>query len=308
MNAPCVSVVIPLYNKAPYVARCVASIQAQTRTDFEVVVVDDGSTDSSFANFERACQGDPRFRLFRQTNGGVSRARNTAIGHSRAPWLVFLDADDEWKPKFLETMVAATERFPEAVLIGSAYEVLHEGHDLFVRDAPLSHDRLIAAPEFFEVWSKMTGNPLFIGGCAARRDVLQAVGGFEPGMNLGEELLTFIRMLEHGKVAYLPEPLATYHLSNTGSLATSPSVSALHKHALLCDEIGRQVARGRCPRSLHVRWLVIHADHLKRRGMRRELWDLLRGYPGYWTLRQWLAGLSEIAGLRSMFTRWRPLQ
>jgi hypothetical protein len=95
-----VSVVIPLYNKAPYVRRTLASIAAQTRADFEVIVVDDGSTDGGAEIVESFA--DARFRLIRQQNAGPGAARNRGLSEARGEFVAFLDADDEWRPGYLE--------------------------------------------------------------------------------------------------------------------------------------------------------------------------------------------------------------
>ncbi len=94
-----VSVVVPLYNKAPYLRRCLESIVAQTFVDFETIVVDDGSTDGGVdiaAHF-----ADPRFRLIRQVNAGPGAARNRGISEAAGEFLAFLDADDAWLPDYL---------------------------------------------------------------------------------------------------------------------------------------------------------------------------------------------------------------
>ena len=192
MNTPAVSIIIPLYNKAGFVERCVASIQAQTLCDFEVVVVDDGSTDSSFEDFRCATEHDPRFRIVRQVNGGVSRARNAGIALARAELIAFLDADDEWRPDYLAAIVDLARRYPDAVIYGTAYEVLQDRTERFLKQGAFDGHSLIEPREFFEAWSRLGGCPLFIGATAVRRAPLNVVGGFEPGMDLGEELLTFI--------------------------------------------------------------------------------------------------------------------
>ncbi|NLZ30356.1 MAG: glycosyltransferase family 2 protein, partial [Methanomicrobiales archaeon] len=116
---PEVSVVIPLYNKAPYIARALSSIIAQTRQDFEVIVIDDGSTDGG----EEIVRGfdDPRIRVIRQENRGVSAARNRGIEAARADFIAFLDADDEWMPTHLGALLRLRGRYPRAGAYGTAY-------------------------------------------------------------------------------------------------------------------------------------------------------------------------------------------
>ena len=99
VSRPAVSVVIPLYNKDKYIARALDSVFGQTCQDFEVIVVDDGSTDNG-AEIVRSYK-DRRLRFIRQANAGPGAARNHGIQESRAPLLAFLDADDEWLPEFL---------------------------------------------------------------------------------------------------------------------------------------------------------------------------------------------------------------
>jgi hypothetical protein len=98
-----VSIVIPLYNKAAYVRRALSSIAAQTFTDFELIVVDDGSTDDGARLVTE--YGDSRFKLISQPNAGPGPARNTGIAHARGEFIAFLDADDEWLPTYLEESV-----------------------------------------------------------------------------------------------------------------------------------------------------------------------------------------------------------
>ena len=98
-----ISVIIPLYNKEEYIARAVQSVLAQTYDDYEVVVVDDGSTDDSVARFRSACGNDVRLRIIQQKNGGASAARNRGLSETSCDYVALLDADDEWLPDHLKT-------------------------------------------------------------------------------------------------------------------------------------------------------------------------------------------------------------
>ena len=105
-----ISVIIPLYNKEKQVAHTLESVLSQTFQRFEIVVVNDGSTDNSVAEVEKI--GDSRIRLIHQKNGGVSAARNRGIEDSKYELLAFLDADDEWKPEYLEAQYNLFEKYP----------------------------------------------------------------------------------------------------------------------------------------------------------------------------------------------------
>jgi glycosyltransferase involved in cell wall biosynthesis len=300
---PEVSIVVPLYNKAAYVERCVASIRTQTFADFEVVVVDDGSTDSSHAVFERACAGDARFRLLRQPNGGVSKARNTGIEHARAEVVAFLDADDEWSPGYLAAIVGLARRHPEAPVLGTAYQIVQGGTDLHLRQGMFDGVSPVDIQGFFAAWSRLGGCPLFIGATAARRADLLAIGGFEVGMNLGEELLAFIRLVERGPIAFDDTPLAIYHLARAGTLATSPSPTAIRHHLKLVGELERQVGLGRCPASVLRVWRWLHAHYLVEAGQRADLLRFLMRTPWQFKGRQWITYLLELTGVRGPVRR-----
>ena len=114
---PKVSIVIPLYNKEKYIARAINSILAQTLSDCEIVVVDDGSTDKS-ADIVRSFD-DSRIHLIQQANAGVSVARNKGIKESKAELVAFLDADDEWMPQFLQEMVVFISKKPVGLVLSN---------------------------------------------------------------------------------------------------------------------------------------------------------------------------------------------
>jgi len=115
-----VSIIVPLYNKAPHVRRALDSIAAQTFADFEAIIVDDGSTDDGAAIV--ANYSDARFRLIRQANAGPGAARNAGIAQARGELIAFLDADDEWLPEFLYESVRLLESFwPEVASVTSGY-------------------------------------------------------------------------------------------------------------------------------------------------------------------------------------------
>ena len=110
-----VSVIIPLYNKASWVERCVQSVISQTYKNIEILIVNDGSTDNSREVV--AAIDDPGITIIDKPNGGVSSARNLGIEKANGEYIAFLDADDEWKPKHLEVLLAGFEQFKDAILV-----------------------------------------------------------------------------------------------------------------------------------------------------------------------------------------------
>ena len=108
------SVIIPLYNKGPYLSKALASVIAQTFRDFELIVVDDGSTDDSFKVAQFVLKdAEVKHQLIRQVNAGVSTARNNGVMAASGDYICFLDADDWWGPSFLERMDWLILEYPD---------------------------------------------------------------------------------------------------------------------------------------------------------------------------------------------------
>ena len=116
---PAVSVVMPAYNVAPYIGTSIASVCAQTFADWELLIVDDGSIDDTAAIAERFARADPRVRVLRQANGGISAARNAALRQAAGEFIAILDSDDLWLPGFLASQLAIFERRTRAGPLGA---------------------------------------------------------------------------------------------------------------------------------------------------------------------------------------------
>ena len=121
--APTFSIVIPLYNKAAAVTHTLESVLAQTLTDFEVLIIDDGSTDggAEVVKVWLDSAGDSRFQLLSQANAGVSATRNRGIGLTQGEYLIFLDADDLWEPTYLAHIQDLMTQFPQAGAYATAF-------------------------------------------------------------------------------------------------------------------------------------------------------------------------------------------
>ena len=105
MKYSLLSVIVPVYNTEPYLSRCIESILNQGSINFELLLIDDGSTDSSGAICDSYAEKDTRIRVFHKENGGVSSARNLGIDNAQGEWLYFVDSDDELLPNGLRTLV-----------------------------------------------------------------------------------------------------------------------------------------------------------------------------------------------------------
>lgn len=112
-----VSIIMPAYNVAPYVGAAIASVQAQTHPDWELLVVDDGSTDETAEIVRRMAAGDGRIRLHQQTNGGIAMARNHALALSTGDVIAILDSDDVWEPAYLAEQLAVIAAHPDVDIV-----------------------------------------------------------------------------------------------------------------------------------------------------------------------------------------------
>lgn len=133
---PFFSIIIPVYNVAPYLRECLDSVRAQTFTDWETICVNDGSTDGSGEVLDEYVAKDKRFRVIHQGNSGVGAARNVALGVAKGEWICFLDADDIWSDKTLSTFRGMMVCHPAEKLFRIASIAFYEGKCIF--DEPSS--------------------------------------------------------------------------------------------------------------------------------------------------------------------------
>jgi len=199
-----ISVVIPLYNKAAYVRRALDSVLGQSFQDFEVIVVDDGSTDGGGRIIKETA--DPRVRLVSQQNAGVSAARNRGIELAHRPLIAFLDADDEWFPQFLSSSVRLHDRWPEIVASFSNYERTDADRPALTQDVTSG-----PLPSYFDFCLRNGAAGMCSIVVLARREAITRAGGFPINRKVGEDLDMWFRLACQGPVAYVPTPLARYY-------------------------------------------------------------------------------------------------
>lgn len=206
------SVVIPLYNKAKYVKKAIGSVLAQTISDYELVIVDDGSTDGSTEIAEKIIDGQLNCKLIIQENAGVSVARNNGVAASTGDYLCFLDADDWWNPGFLEEMSKFVKEFPDAGIYGTNYTIVNETkHKTRIAKIGVDEGFEKGCIDYCKVYAKTMYMPLWTGAVCIPRLVFEAMGGFPKGIKLGEDFLLWIRIALKYKVAFLNKPLAYYN-------------------------------------------------------------------------------------------------
>jgi glycosyltransferase involved in cell wall biosynthesis len=202
------SIVMPLWNKRHTLESTVASVLGQTWRDFELVVVDDGSTDGGAALLSAFC--DPRIRLLTQANAGAAIARNAGIEAARHDWIAFLDADDLWTPDHLAELDRIRRRFPQAGLIGTSF--VRRGRGEF--DPPPADPPEIALIDYFA--REASGAMVLCASTAAiPRSTYAALGGFADWVQ-GPDTEYWARIALERPVAASRRVTAVYRLGTGG--------------------------------------------------------------------------------------------
>ena len=203
------SVVVPLYNKQDFVRRTIDSVLAQSLGDFEVIVVDDGSTDDSVARLE--AYSDPRLRIVRQANSGEGAARNRGLHESRYEWIALLDADDYWFPDHLAALAEMIVLYPRAGLAATSYM---EGEDPYAVQPQICGVE-IEEIDYFRVAARQIG-VVWSSAVALRRDIVRQVGDFGP-WRTGADLEYWARMALKAPVIK-SNRITAYYLRNEQSV------------------------------------------------------------------------------------------
>ncbi|MFN4267112.1 MAG: glycosyltransferase family 2 protein [Aquabacterium sp.] len=270
-----VSVLIPLYNQADFVAAAVASVQAQTHTDWELIVVDDGSTDGGIDRV--LVIKDDRIRVIRQDNSGVSAARNRGLLEASTSWVALLDADDTWAPSHLSDLVSLHERYPEAVLLGSAFWYVDKQGRRLRRSARLGASWTVLTDYCRSV--QRQGMLFVTSSVMVKREAALGLGGFKRGVVAGEDLLMWASLASIGQVACL-DACSTFYLEppmtalSRGRVIRRPQEPDLVANALSDLErkpdalSGLRAFRAGWYRMRAVLWLELN----ERRRCVRELW------------------------------------
>jgi glycosyltransferase involved in cell wall biosynthesis len=191
-----VSVVIPAYNYAHFLPEAIASVLAQTWTDLELIIVDDGSTD----NTPEVCAlcTDPRVRPIRQANAGLSAARNTGIREARFPYIAFLDADDRWRPEFLARVMSEFERLgPSFAAVGSFFSRMNANGELL----PPPRQNFLHTAELTAASFCLRNRPLS-SSVVIRRSVFDECGNFDTALRSSEDRDMWIRITSRGHRFY----------------------------------------------------------------------------------------------------------
>ncbi len=204
-----ISVVIPLYNKESTIFRALESVLSQTILPYEIIIVNDGSTDESEKIAAEYSSHYSNIFLINQENSGVSCARNRGIASAKGELIAFLDADDEWDKEYLATILSLRMKYPDAGLYATAYyqadSFSGKKNLIQYKNLPNSANLL---PSYYEAIS-LGPHPIMTSGIVIPKNILDNFGGFEVGLSMGEDLLLWAKIALEYPVAYSSEPLST---------------------------------------------------------------------------------------------------
>ena len=231
-----ISVIIPLYNKEAEIERTLLSVINQSLQPREIIVVDDGSTDSSADIVRRIIERYPEhnIRLVSQTNAGVSAARNRGIEEATGEYIALLDGDDCYLTGYIAEVCRLMTYYPASDCFSTAFDIVN-------------HDKRIAAPcpehegEINPAVEAMLGGyPIIPSTATIRRSTLQAIGGFPAGMRMGEDQWVWVRLMQHGaKFCFSPMSLVRYsRTASNRSAAIYRSEQSEHSIAELYNPDG----------------------------------------------------------------------
>lgn len=213
---PFFSVIIPLYNKENYIGNTLRCVLDQTFTDFEVIIVNDGSSDNGP---EVAKQfDDKRIQIVEQANKGVSAARNLGIEKASGKLIALLDADDYWFPNHLEVLHDLHTDFPNAGMYCSRYKIKFAENNLYTpKLTAISNDFRGIVPDFFHssyvdriAWTSIVAIP---------KEVFNTIGGFNTEVSNGQDLELWIKIAIQFPIAISDSITAHYHYEISDSLA-----------------------------------------------------------------------------------------
>ncbi len=234
-----ISVIIPAYNAAQYIQETLDSVLNQTFQEFEIIVVDDGSTDATVNIINRYANKDNRIQLVQQQNGGSSKARNTGIALARYDWIAPVDSDDVLLPQRFEKQLQAAAKHPEVIGWGTyATRITPEGHPYSVQET---------GPTTLEEFHRMryeTGEILVMPASSVllRKDIVQKVGGYKT--KTLEDLILLDDMAAYGPILVIPEYLVLYRMHLSSKTGTFNRFRNQRAHFCYLEEKARRRARG----------------------------------------------------------------
>jgi glycosyltransferase involved in cell wall biosynthesis len=213
------TVVIPLYNKENYVKNTIESVLNQSFEDFEIIIVEDCSTDNS-KKIVRGIDSNKIKIIQHPVNKGLSASRNTGIKSASSDYIAFLDADDLWKPTYLEKIFDLIKKFPEAKLFASNYEEIYPNKQIFLPTTKLkSVENDLIVDDFYTVC--LSQNIYCPSSLCVKKTVFDEIGFYNENITFGEDIDFNIRANFSNKLAYSKDALVSYIMYSENQITNS---------------------------------------------------------------------------------------
>ena len=301
MNKP-FSIIIPLYNKSPFIQRAVDSVLGQTYKEWELIVVNDGSTDGGEKLVEKYT--DPRIRIVSQSNKGVSAARNKGVTLAKYDYVTFLDGDDSWDPGYLQELNAQIDKYPGCGIWGINHRFIKENGEVKSNPAGTLDEGFTDGiiEDYFTLFAKKGKSPFSNSGCCFPKKLFLEKGGYREGVALTEDSDLWCRIALDHPVAFSTKELVNYYFESPGNTrsgfqTTDYQVSLTLQEALKENRVRLELIGGArrliAFQQLNLAKRAILTGH-KTFALRKSIeWKFLRYYPLYPLL---FAGLLFVPG------------
>jgi glycosyltransferase involved in cell wall biosynthesis len=223
------SIIIPLYNKTAYITKTINSVLSQTFQEYELIIVNDGSTDDGLNKV--MVYNDFRIKIIDQPNGGVSNARNNGVKAAKYDYISFLDADDWWNKDFLKELSLLISKYSEAAIYATNYYIVKNG---VCKKAKIGVASGYTAGyiNYFDVYAKTLCMPVWTGAVVIKKKTYIELNGFKDELKLGEDFDLWVRVALRYKIAFLNIPLSYYNqdveIKNRGVVADKIYIKEEH--------------------------------------------------------------------------------
>ena len=291
-----ISIIVPVYNTEKYLDRCIQSILAQTYTDFELLLVDDGSTDSSGAICDKYAAEDSRVRVFHKENGGASAARNLGLDNAQGEWVTFCDSDDWLDSDLYEKMCKSAEN-EQSEMVVSGVKIDEKGKSIWTLQCPrdyvnkesMANLRMIEGPIFSSIWNKLI-----------KREFLDRHNiRFDARLQMWDDLWLVLRLRFFApKISIVGDSFYYYRMTESPSI-TKSSISKKVSSQLLCASLLKNFFienNAKEQYSVLINWLGFHAvENLFDEGMYSDWKSLLpQKTVGLWKFKSYYGTLRII--------------
>jgi hypothetical protein len=288
VSNPTVSIVLPVWNGERFLAQAIESVSQQTFPSFELLVIDDGSTDGSCTLALHLARTDPRIIVLRGEHHGIAHALNTGVAAARGRYIARMDADDISSPSRLEKQIAFLDAHPECVAVGADVDVIDgDGDTIGVMTFPAHHPEIVQA--LMTGGSPAVAHPTIV----IRKDAVLSAGGYREEHVPSEDLDLWLRLIEFGQMANLKEPLLRYRMhpratsirDGSRQEATSAFIRAAaraRRGLPLLDTSFRHVLHRNAVASFHYECVRTALSSHNRAAVIKHARATIRRAPGWW--------------------------